>query len=160
MPFMDNAIILGQLLRKHNLTLSVAESCTGGLIAKLITDVPNSSLYFHSGVVTYSNTSKTLFLEVSPSILELYGAVSPQCAEAMVRGLKLKTGSDLCLATTGIAGPTGGTPEKPVGLVYSGFYLKDKLTVEKLFFRGNRALIRMQTANFCLKYLIEYLTHG
>ncbi|MCX7991737.1 MAG: CinA family protein [Proteobacteria bacterium] len=151
---------LGRILLKNNLTISVAESCTGGLISKLITDVSGSSAYFHMGLVTYSNFAKIKLLNVGEKILDQYGAVSSQCAYEMVRGLKDLSKSDICLSTTGIAGPTGGTEKKPVGLVYCGFYILDKIYIEEIFLKGNRDLIRKQTANFCLKYVIERLKNG
>lgn len=157
---MNNNEVLGQILLQKNLTVAIAESCTGGLISKLITDVPNSSKYFHTGIVTYSNESKILFLGVDKLIIEKYGAVSSECAEAMIRGVKGFTKCDVCVSTTGIAGPTGGTFEKPVGLVYAGFYIQDIIFIHRLLFKGNRDLIRLQTANFCLRFLIEKLKNG
>lgn len=151
---------LGKLLLQNNLTISIAESCTGGLISKLITDVSGSSVYFQMGLVTYSNNAKIKILNVEKDIIEKYGAVSYQCAQAMVKGLKTISGSDICISTTGIAGPTGGTDKKPVGLVYCGFYIFDKIYIEEIFLKGNRDLIRKQTANFCLKYLIERIKDG
>jgi nicotinamide-nucleotide amidase len=113
---MEEAI--GLLLQKHGQTLSVAESCTGGLICNRITNIPGSSKYFERGVISYSNRSKTELLGVPPLMLERYGAVSAEAAEAMALGIRRLSGSDLGLSVTGIAGPEGGTPEKPVGLVY------------------------------------------
>lgn len=151
---------LGEILSEKNISLSVAESCTGGLISKLITDVSGSSKYFQLGLVTYSNEAKKRLLNVSSEILNNFGAVSFECAEAMVRGLKDISMSEICLSTTGIAGPTGGTRDKPVGLVFCGFYIFDKIYIKKCYFKGNRALIRQQTANFCINFLIERLLDG
>jgi len=110
--------IIGSLLRSRGKTLAVAESCTGGLISNRITNIPGSSQYFERGVVSYSNRSKMQVLGVPPSLLDRFGAVSAEVAEAMALGVRRASGSDLGLSVTGIAGPEGGTPEKPVGLVY------------------------------------------
>lgn len=110
--------VVGKLLRERTLTLSVAESCTGGLIGHRITDVPGSSGYFLGGVVAYSNEAKTALLDVAPRTLAAHGAVSAQAAEEMAGGVRRRFSSDLGLATTGIAGPGGGTPAKPVGTVH------------------------------------------
>ncbi|MBN1344147.1 MAG: competence/damage-inducible protein A [Phycisphaerae bacterium] len=111
---------VGVLLRERGQTVATAESCTGGLIAKTLTDVSGSSAYFLSGVVTYSNAAKTALLGVPADLIAEHGAVSSEVAEAMVIGCRGRAGADWALATTGIAGPTGGTAEKPVGLVYVG----------------------------------------
>lgn len=113
--------IVGRILTDRNLTISVAESCTGGLIADRLTNVSGSSNYFERGVVTYSNDSKIAELGVPSSFLQQHGAVSREVAEAMASGIRAKSNTDIGLATTGIAGPTGGTIEKPVGLVWIGF---------------------------------------
>ena len=110
--------IVGFLLGVHGKTLVVAESCTGGLVCNLLTNIPGSSRYFERGVISYSNRAKEELLEVSLFVLERFGAVSPQVAEAMALGVRRMSGADLGLAVTGIAGPEGGSPEKPVGLVY------------------------------------------
>jgi nicotinamide-nucleotide amidase len=109
---------VGELLVRRNQTVATAESCTGGLIAQTLTDVPGSSRYFLCGTVSYSNESKTDLLGVPPPLIAEHGAVSAQAAEAMVRGCRQRSGADWALAVTGIAGPDGGTPEKPVGLVF------------------------------------------
>jgi nicotinamide-nucleotide amidase len=109
---------VGRLLAARGETLSVAESCTGGMLAKMITDVSGSSAYLIDGVVTYANEAKTRLLDVPPELIEAHGAVSAEVAGAMVRGCRSRSGSDYALATTGVAGPTGGTAAKPVGLVY------------------------------------------
>ena len=110
--------VIGALLKEKKLKLAVAESCTGGFIGKMITDVPGSSDYFMGGVIAYYNDLKMKLLDVSESTLRTHGAVSAECAEAMAKGVRKNTGADIGLAVTGIAGPTGGTPEKPVGTVY------------------------------------------
>ena len=137
---------LGKLLKEKGLTLAVAESCTGGWIQKLITDVPGSSAYFLGGVVAYSNLLKQKLLNVSPQTLILYGAVSYEVACEMASGVREITGSDIGISTTGIAGPTGGTIDKPVGLVYIGICTSQKLTAYKFLFAGTRKGIKEQVA--------------
>lgn len=110
-----------QLLMLKAMTISTAESCTGGLLSELITSVPGASQVFELGVCTYSNRIKQTLLNVPEGMLAQYGSVSRQVALAMVRGLKEKSGADLCISVTGLAGPGGGTPEQPVGTVYVGF---------------------------------------
>jgi nicotinamide-nucleotide amidase len=113
--------VIGKLFMERNLTLAVAESCTGGLIAHRITNVPGSSKYFMRGFVTYSNSSKIDELDVAQELLMHHGAVSKEVAESMAIGARIKAGTDIALSCTGIAGPTGGTEEKPVGLCYIGY---------------------------------------
>jgi nicotinamide-nucleotide amidase len=107
-------------LAAANATLATAESCTGGVVAQMITAIPGVSSSYLGGVVSYANEAKIEFLEVPPGLIENHGAVSPQVAAAMAEGVRTRLGADLGLATTGVAGPAGGTPEKPVGLVYLG----------------------------------------
>lgn len=113
--------VLGKILAERKLSISVAESCTGGLIANRLTNVPGSSNYFERGIVTYSNESKIAELGVPRSYVEQYGAVSREVAESMALGIRTKSNTDIGLSTTGIAGPTGGTAEKPVGLIWIGY---------------------------------------
>jgi len=113
--------VLGRLLTERGLTIAVAESCTGGHIADRLTNVSGSSAYFERGVVTYSNASKKALLGVPPDLIDRHGAVSKEVAETMAAGIRMAAGSDIGLSTTGIAGPAGGTPEKPVGLVWIGY---------------------------------------
>lgn len=135
---------LVKLLQKYELTVTTAESCTGGLLAGRIVNVPGASEVFNEGFITYSNKAKRKNLDVSKSTLKKYGAVSEQTAREMATGGVFATDSDACVAVTGIAGPDGGTEEKPVGLVYIATYMKDKVGVEKYQFKGNRAKIREQ----------------
>ena len=128
---------LGAILLEQKLTISTAESCTGGLVSSLLTDVPGSSAFVKHNVVTYANEVKHNILGVTWETLNNKGAVSPECAQEMVLGLRKLTNSDICLATTGLAGPDGGTPEKPVGLCYVGFLFNNKLRIKKLLFEGN-----------------------
>ncbi len=110
--------VVAAMLTSRKLTVAVAESCTGGLISQRLTTVPGSSAYFSAGVVTYSNQAKSRDAEVSPELIAAHGAVSPEVAEALAAGIRRRAGADFGLGVTGIAGPTGGTPEKPIGLVY------------------------------------------
>ena len=126
-----NESVVGTWLVKNSKTLSVAESCTGGLLSSLMTDVSGSSAYIKANFVTYANEAKEQYLNVKSETLVKYGAVSAQTAEEMVQGLLKNTGSDYAIATTGIAGPTGGTKEKPVGLVYIGVGKADSVRVVK-----------------------------
>ncbi|WP_343249908.1 competence/damage-inducible protein A [Diplocloster hominis] len=137
---LEEAVI--KLLKKNNLTLTTAESCTGGMLSARLVNVPGVSDVFKQGLVTYSNRAKKKLLDVKKSTLKDHGAVSEQCAKEMAKGGVLSTGSDVCVAITGIAGPDGGTEDKPVGLVYISCYMKDKVTVRKFQFKGNREKIR------------------
>lgn len=152
---MDDAV--AELFRDRCLTLSLAESCSGGLIAKRITDIPGSSRYFCEGVVTYSNNAKIRVLEVQADILNSCGAVSSECASAMAKGVRLASGSDLGLATTGIAGPDGGSEEKPVGTVFISLAAPDGCWTKRFQFNGNRDEIRTLTAWTALDWLRRYL---
>lgn len=137
---------LVRLLKKHELTVAAAESCTGGLVASRIVNVSGASDVFKEGFVTYSNKAKRKHLDVSKGTLKKYGAVSSQTAREMAIGGAFATDSDVCVSVTGIAGPDGGTEEKPVGLVYMACCFKDKVTVEKYQFKGNRDKVREHAA--------------
>lgn len=143
-----------ELLQKLNLSISTAESCTGGMLASKLIDVPGVSDIFYEGVVSYSNEAKQKRLNVKAETLEKYGAVSEEVAKEMVLGLH----TDVVLSTTGIAGPGGGSDEKPVGLVYMGIRIKDKIYVEKRVFRGDRNKIRERTVSHTLFTLIKILS--
>lgn len=134
-----------KLLKKYELTVTTAESCTGGLIAGRIVNVEGASEVFREGFITYSNKAKRKILDVSKSTLKKYGAVSEQTAKEMATGGVFATDADACVAVTGIAGPDGGTEEKPVGLVYIATYMKDSVSVERYQFKGNRAKVREQS---------------
>lgn len=146
---------LGEILRRKNKKLACVESCTGGLFASAITEIPGSSDYFDRGFITYSNDSKIEILGVKKETIDRYGAVSKECAKEMVEGLKNISKCSICVSITGIAGPTGGTIEKPVGLVYTGFVIDNITVVEKNIFSGSRREVRLSTVDFVLKYLIE-----
>ncbi|MCD6408617.1 competence/damage-inducible protein A [bacterium] len=135
--------ILGSILKEKKLKLAIAESCTGGLASKLITDIPGSSEYFQGGFITYSNVLKKKILKVKKTTLRKYGAVSKEVAIEMAKGAKKYGKADVSLSFTGIAGPTGGSKEKPVGLVWIGVGLpKNRYFAEKFLFSGNRHRIR------------------
>ena len=133
------------LLEKNELTISTAESCTGGLLAGRIINVPGVSDVYKEGFITYTNKSKRKTLGVNKSTLKKYGAVSMQTAKEMAFGAALEADTDVSISVTGIAGPDGGTDEKPVGLVYIGVCIKDSVHVEEFRFSGDRANVREQT---------------
>jgi len=143
---------------KKGETIATAESCTGGMIASIITSVPGSSRVFLGGVVPYSNELKEKLLGVSRITLQAYGAVSSQVSLEMAKGLKKLTKAQYNLAVTGIAGPSGGTPEKPVGLVYIALSGPDSVELVREFqFHGDREQIRFETAREALGLLHKYL---
>jgi len=144
-------------LKKQHLTVATAESCTGGLIAHTLTNIPGSSDYFERGVISYSNKSKIELLEIPENMLKTYGAVSEQVAKAMAEGIRVKSNVDIGIATTGIAGPTGGTKEKPVGLVYIAISTSNNTRVKKFLFSGNRLQNKESTCNAALDMLLDYL---
>lgn len=145
-----------ELVKKLGMNISTAESCTGGMIASRLIDVPGVSEIFKEGIVSYSNDAKMKRLGVKKETLKKYGAVSEETAREMVMGLD----SDIVIATTGIAGPDGGTPEKPVGLVYIGIRVKDDIYIEKRFFNGDRMKIRERAVSQSLFSLIKILDKG
>jgi nicotinamide-nucleotide amidase len=147
------ASVAGQLLLENKKTVSFAESCTGGNIATAITDIPGSSLYFKSSVVTYSNESKMKLLGVKEKTLTNFGAVSKETAKEMAEGVLKLSDSDYAFSTTGIAGPGDGTKEKTVGLVYVGFADKKKTESFKFNFNGTRKDIKKRTVNTVLDLL-------
>jgi nicotinamide-nucleotide amidase len=139
-------------------TLALAESCTGGLVAELLTDVPGSSRVFLGGVVTYANTAKTAFLGVDPALLSAHGAVSEEVARAMAEGARARFGSTFAAAVTGIAGPDGGTAEKPVGLVHFAVASERGTSAKALNFSGNRSDVRKRAAFAALALVRRALT--
>jgi nicotinamide-nucleotide amidase len=150
--------VVGTQLMRLGFRAATAESCTGGLVAKLLTDVPGSSDFFEGSVVAYDNRVKTSVLGVSETELEGHGAVSETVARGMAEGIRDLLGVDVGLSTTGIAGPGGGTPEKPVGLVYMGVALPEGTRVQKEIFKGNRERVRRSTALCLLNWLRLELT--
>jgi nicotinamide-nucleotide amidase len=154
--------VVGRLILGQRLTMAVAESCTGGLIGDRITDVAGSSLYFKQGIVAYSNEAKTRILGVKEETLNKFGAVSRETALEMARGVQEMSGADIGLATTGIAGPTGGTPEKPVGLVYIALVWPKKGVeiCREFHFLGKRREIKERTMASALDILRRALLEG
>ena len=147
----------GALLRERAMTFAVAESCTGGLLGSLITDVAGSSEYFLGGVVAYHDALKTSLLDVPPAIIRQHGAVSAECALQMARGVRGITGADIAISVTGVAGPGGGTPAKPVGTVYIGMVGRDTERVERFCWDGNRVDNKWHSVEAALQMLIDYL---
>ena len=144
---------IGDLLKSQGKTMSTAESCTGGTIAQLMTSVPGSSEYFLGGVVSYANSVKTDVLNVPAEIIEKHGAVSSECVAAMAEGVRILTGSDYSVATSGIAGPGGGSPEKPVGLVWVGVSSAAGTETYKVQYRSSRSVNIERFAAFALNQL-------
>ena len=144
-------------LRQKGLTLSAAESCTGGLIAKRLTDVPGASAAFLGGVVSYTNAVKAGVLGVPRDLLEQYGAVSEPVARAMAEGVRRLTGSDLAVSVTGLAGPDGDDRGNPVGTVYLGLSLPGETLVRRLALGGDRSRIRLLAASSALDMIRRHL---
>ncbi|MBQ9899383.1 MAG: CinA family protein [Ruminococcus sp.] len=153
-----------KLLEKDRLTIAAAESCTGGLLSELITSVSGASAVFELGICTYSERMKTQFLGVSPELIGRCGVVSAEVAESMARGLKERSGADICVSVTGIAGPGGGTPDKPVGTVFIGFCIKDRFFVRLAELWKlpdlSRENIRRSAAAFAFGVIEEALTEA
>ena len=149
---------VGDLRQENRLTLAVAESCTGGLLGTYITNIPGSSAYFEGGVIAYSDKVKRQVLGVPKDVLEQHGAVSPESASAMAKGARTLLRADLALATTGIAGPSGGTSEKPVGLVFVALASTCGTTCKKYCWPGDRWQNREWSAKAALALLHEHLS--
>jgi nicotinamide-nucleotide amidase len=152
------SVVVNLLVRK-NLRLALAESCTGGAIANRITNVPGSSKAFLAGVVSYSNESKTEILGVPAEMIHKHGAVSPEVAEAMARGAAERTGAEIAVSVTGIAGPDGGSAEKPVGLVYIGLRTPDGVSSTRNFYVGGRQGVKDRSVQTALDTIRTYLLH-
>ena len=150
--------MLSNILKKRNLHLSVAESCTGGLIGHLITEIPDSSEYFNGSFVVYANILKKRILKIPKTLLKKYSAVSKEVAISMARGAKKIGKSDVSIAVTGIAGPSSFPKDKPVGLVYIAIGLiKNQVKVKEFHFTGNRSDIKMKAAIAAIDYLLKEL---
>ena len=147
---------IGQLLRRNETTISVAESCTGGLIAHRITNVSGSSDYFESGIVSYSNQAKMNLLGVPRSLIDTHGAVSEPVARNMAESIRRKRNTTLGLATTGVAGPLGGTPETPVGTVFIALASPEGTHVREFHYTGNRVQIKRLAAEKALEMVLQY----
>lgn len=151
-------VVVGKLLKDKNLVLATAESCTGGLLGNRITNIPGSSAYYKGGFIVYSNQSKNKLLNVKKITLEKYGAVSEQTAEEMAENTRKLLNADIGISLTGIAGPGGGTQEKPVGLVYIGLSVKEDFTnVYKLNLRWDREGNKWMSSQYALYYIYKYL---
>jgi nicotinamide-nucleotide amidase len=144
---------VGNLLKERGETLSIAESCTGGLIGARLTEMPGASAYFIEGAIIYANEAKTRALGVPAELIEKHGAVSAEVAEAMARGMREKSDTDYAVSVTGIAGPSGGSEEKPVGLVFVGYADREKSKSFKIILPGDRYLIRWRASQAALDYL-------
>ena len=149
---------IGKILSQKGLTVSTAESCSGGLLGHVLTGVSGSSTYYVGGVIAYSNPVKESQLGVSHDTLMQFGAVSHQTAREMAAGVRERLGAAIGLSTTGIAGPTGGTPEKPVGLVYIGISTQERTESYECHFSGGREDVKESTVNQVLNKLLGALT--
>jgi nicotinamide-nucleotide amidase len=149
--------LVADLLLKKQLQLVTAESCTGGLIAAACTDLAGSSAWFERGFVTYSNAAKTELLDVPERVLRRAGAVCGPVAQAMAEGALAHSQAQVAVAVTGVAGPSGGSPAKPVGTVWFGFALPGQVLTEKCHFDGDRAAVRQATVRHALTRLVELL---
>ncbi len=150
-------VTVGRLLLKHNFTLATAESCTGGLIGHRLTNVPGSSDYFLGGIIAYANEVKERVLGVSQQTLETHGAVSAETAIEMARGARRLLNTDMAISVTGIAGPGGGTLDKPVGLVYIALAAPDFERVERFVWNQDREGNKWESAEAALRLVQEYL---
>jgi nicotinamide-nucleotide amidase len=153
----DLECILGKLLKIKSLSLSLAESCTGGRLASLFTSIPGCSVYFKGGVISYSNDAKMSILNVNPSDIERYGAVSQPVVEQMAKGAQRIFRSDCSISISGIAGPDGGTPEKPVGTVWIAAVYKEQMTVQEFHFSQNRESNILRACNCGIMMLLTLL---
>lgn len=149
--------LVADLMLKNKVFLATAESCTGGLIAAACTDLAGSSLWFDRGFVTYSNAAKTDMLGVDAAVIAQFGAVSSQVATAMALGAVKHSAAQVSVAVTGVAGPSGGSVEKPVGTVWIGWCVNGQTTTQLCHFEGDRATVRAQTVQHALRGLIERL---
>ena len=146
-----------ELLSKHNLKIATAESCTGGLVAGVLCDISGISAHFGEGYITYSEEAKCKNLGVLPETIAHYGVVSCEVAEEMAMGAAERANADCAIATTGVAGPTGGTDENPVGTVCFACVVKNQVLTERMIFEGNRMEIRMQAAVYAIEMLCDYI---
>ena len=151
-------VLVGKLLTQHHQTLAVAESCTGGLITHRLTNVAGSSAYLMGSVVAYAYEAKVAALGVSWDTLNKFGAVSPETATEMARGARERFSSTIGLSVTGIAGPGGGMPGKPVGLTYIGLSVPEHVIIEKYIWQGDRVSNKEQSAEAALNLLFQYLS--
>ena len=149
--------VVGRLLTERGLTISVAESCTGGNLSNLLTNVPGASKYFERGIISYGNVSKVEILNVNEDALNEHGVVSLKVAQQMAEGVRAISGTDIGLSITGIMGPTGATTDKPVGLVYIGFCDEKVCTAKKFVFGENRIFNKQRTTQAALEMIRRYI---
>ncbi len=154
---MTDPAAVGEALAGRGLSLALAESCTGGMVAARLTHRPGASRFLEAGLVTYSNAAKEALLGVERATLEAHGAVSEAVARAMLDGARRATGADAAIAITGIAGPEGGTVEKPVGTVWIGAAVHEAVAVRRFRFDGDRAAVREASVDASLDLLLELL---
>ena len=157
MNSIDLTKTLAEILLSRNWTVSLAESCTGGLVSATLTELAGSSEWFERGYITYSNEAKTECLDVPAQLIESHGAVSEPVAKAMAEGARINSGSDVAISITGIAGPSGGTVEKPVGTVCFGWATENQTLTKTMHFDGDRQAVRQQATEFALTELIALL---
>ena len=157
----DAATRMGEVLKEKGWLMSTAESCTGGGVAQAITDIPGSSEWYEGGFVTYSNIAKSEMLDVPPALIAQFGAVSEEVAAAMAEGALANSSAHVSVSTTGIAGPTGGGPGKPVGTVCFGWSIEHHgrrhTATERLVFKGDRQAVRQQSVMHALQGLIRFI---
>ncbi|MFH1578096.1 MAG: CinA family protein [Candidatus Omnitrophota bacterium] len=153
-------IAISKLLIRKNKTIAAAESCTGGLLANLFTNIPGASQYFLLGIVAYNNRMKTSLLKIPSALIKRHGAVSYQVARLMARNVKKIAAADYGIGITGIAGPLGGTPQKPTGTVFISVASKDKIIAKKFRFPGNRLTVKRKTSQKALSLLKEIILNS
>jgi len=151
-------VLIGEILTRRGLTLAAAESCTGGLVSHRLTNVPGSSVYFLGGIIAYANQAKIDLLGVDERTLASHGAVSEAAVLEMASGVRRPFGADIGVATSGIAGPGGATPSKPVGLVWIALSAGDASQARSAIYPGDRLAVKEQSAQAALQLVIEYLT--
>ncbi len=160
-PLTDLAAQLGKALEQQGRILTTAESCTGGWIAKVVTDVPGSSGWFEHGFVSYSNSAKQALLGVTSATLEQHGAVSAETVAEMAQGALRHSRADLAVAVSGVAGPDGGSPDKPVGTVWLAWAVRDgPMRTRRQVFPGDREAVRRQTVAIALEGLLDVLNQA
>ena len=152
------AVKVGALLTEKNLLLATAESCTGGGVAQAVTEISGSSSWFECGFITYSNSSKSELLDISPALIAQHGSVSEEIAAAMAEGALANCEAHVAVSTTGIAGPLGAVPGKPVGTVCFAWSMGGKTHTERLLFGGDRKSVREQSVAHALKGLLQFLS--
>ena len=157
MSFLERIEKIIQQFAKNQISLSLAESCTGGYISHMITNISGASKIFERGIVSYSNQTKIELLNINPQDIENFGAVSEQVAKQMAENIRIQSKVDIGIGITGIAGPTGDTPTKPLGLVYIGFSTEQETVVKEFVFKTDRLKFKDKVLNEVLTYLEDYI---